>query len=941
MFARYFLIISMLIPVLTLRAQEFGGNPPTIKWKQINTDTVRIIFPSGLETPAQRAVNTIHYLSRNNRTSIGTAQIKVNMVLQNQTMTSNGYVGLAPFRSEFQLSAPQQSFRLGALNWLDLLSIHEYRHVLQNINARYGISKLFYYLAGELGWAGATNLSIPDWFWEGDAVIVETALTSQGRGRIPAFFNGYRSLLLSDQLYDYQKARNGSYKDYVPNHYELGYLLSRYGRNRYGMDMWKDVFRNAADYQSVFYPFSRALKKKTGETTLQFYRSAMQHLDQKWENEMDTTQLSTARLINREQDNVTTYKYPYLLENGNILVLKSSYQQIATWYQLTPDGRENQMFAQGITIDDYYSYRNNRMVWSELSFDERWGWQEKTNIRLYNFNDRSKKTVVKNSRYYSPDISPDGARIVAFEATPNLEFSLNILDAGNGRLLRKLPNPDGLLYTYPKWDLDENAIIASARDNLGRMALIRQNVESGRIEMLTDWTNHLFGIPHVTTDYIYFTATFSGVDNLYAFDRENGALLKVSTRPIGAYQPATDAAASRILFSEFTADGYDLMEMPHDPERWEEVNVTPLDEMERFRFSGIEEEGGNILTQIPEKQYPVADYPVTTNLINFHSWQFLPVDPNYRLSILSDNILNTLSVSVGGFYNRNENNIGFTADASYGGFYPVINAGLRTRLARTRDSIYTRNDRVRFLDQRWNEYTVFGGLSFPFNLTSGQYFRDLTIGANYEFTAIDYYEPQRRYRQDFFLNSGSYFFQFNNRRKRALQNIFPAFAQFVQAEYNLPFDGTNAEQLYLNGEFAFPGLITNHSLVLQASYQKEGFLNDYYYPNNFFYPRGYGSFRLYDSFWKLGANYHLPLLYPDFGVLGIIYFYRVRTNLFYDHGHYNLFDFSEEVRSAGAELIFDTQILNVLPINFGVRYSYLFDLGADNQIDFFFPLVRF
>jgi hypothetical protein len=28
-----------------LRAQEFGGLPPSVKWKQTNTGIVRVIFP--------------------------------------------------------------------------------------------------------------------------------------------------------------------------------------------------------------------------------------------------------------------------------------------------------------------------------------------------------------------------------------------------------------------------------------------------------------------------------------------------------------------------------------------------------------------------------------------------------------------------------------------------------------------------------------------------------------------------------------------------------------------------------------------------------------------------------------------------------------------------------------------------------------------------------
>ncbi|MEJ7673189.1 MAG: hypothetical protein WKF59_10865 [Chitinophagaceae bacterium] len=51
---------------------------------------------------------------------------------------------------------------------------------------------------------------------------------------MPFFHTPYRSLWQADKKYSWMKLRNGSYKDYVPNHYALGYLLVAYGREKYG-----------------------------------------------------------------------------------------------------------------------------------------------------------------------------------------------------------------------------------------------------------------------------------------------------------------------------------------------------------------------------------------------------------------------------------------------------------------------------------------------------------------------------------------------------------------------------------------------------------------------------------------------------------------------------------------------------------------------------------
>src|SRR5438309_7277033 len=84
-------------------AQEFGGNPPSIKWNQVNTNESRVIFPAGLDSSAKRISNIISFLTASTFNTTGSHNRKINLVLQNQTTISNGYVALGPFRSEFFL----------------------------------------------------------------------------------------------------------------------------------------------------------------------------------------------------------------------------------------------------------------------------------------------------------------------------------------------------------------------------------------------------------------------------------------------------------------------------------------------------------------------------------------------------------------------------------------------------------------------------------------------------------------------------------------------------------------------------------------------------------------------------------------------------------------------------------------------------------------------
>ena len=73
---------------------------------------------------------------------------------------------------------------------------------------------------------------------------------------------------------------------------------------------------------------------------------------------------------------------------------------------------------------------------------------------------------------------------------------------------------------------------------------------------------------------------------------------------------------------------------------------------------------------IPEKKYPVASH-----LINFHSWRPYINDPDYTLSLASENILNTLESEVFVTYDRDEEYKQVGVDATYGAWYPWIDAG--------------------------------------------------------------------------------------------------------------------------------------------------------------------------------------------------------------------------------------------------------------------------
>lgn len=170
---------------LIIFSQQFGGHRSRQRWLQIKTDTIQLIFSPGLDSQAQRAAKLIHLVARERPNSLGSRVKPIPIILQHRTVISNGYVQVGPTRSEWFLQPDLDNFSNGAIGWSDQLALHEYRHVEQFENMKQGLSKFALRLFGEQAFDVAINAAVPNWFFEGDAVWQESALSKQGRGSYP------------------------------------------------------------------------------------------------------------------------------------------------------------------------------------------------------------------------------------------------------------------------------------------------------------------------------------------------------------------------------------------------------------------------------------------------------------------------------------------------------------------------------------------------------------------------------------------------------------------------------------------------------------------------------------------------------------------------------------------------------------------------------------
>lgn len=923
------LFIFLLMLSFTVSAQRFGGHRPSVQWKQVNTTAARVIFPQGQDTTAMRIAAIAQRLSNTTLPTIGPGHQKINIVLQPFTTVSNGYVALGPYRSEFYLTPPQNSFDLGSLPWSDMLAMHEYRHVQQYNNFNVGLSKVFRVLFGQQGQELANSLAVPNWFWEGDAVFQETLVSEQGRGRLPFFFDDYRALWKAGKNYSWMKLRNGSLRDFTPDHYRLGYMMVAYGREKFGDDFWKKVTHDAAAFKGLFYPMQKAVERYAGKNYEVFRKEAFRYFKEKTGSPGPLQAAPKHFLANQE--------FPAYGNDETIYYVKDSYKQIPFFIEKNGSS-ERKIRARDVSLDNQFSYNNGKIVYASYRPDTRWGWNDYNELQVLEVATGLQRTITHHSKYFSPDISADGQRIVAVDVHPGQKSELHILNAENGSLLNAIANKEGYYFTYPKF-VNDKQVVTAAKSPSGKMALLLVNIADGSSIALTPFSYRVMGFPVVHHDSVYFSASDKFYDALFVVSLTDKKIYRLgtTTEGIGAYQPAVHDNV--IQFSTFTAYGNRLQQLNKQSAQWQEITAAEWQEpLLTFGVDLSKTNAAGLLSSVTTQSVGVTKYPKSFHLVNFHSLRPYVSDPEYTLSLVGENVLNSLQTEVFFTYNSNEQykQVGFNTE--YAGWFPHISAGVSHIF--DREGFYKTN---RFT---YDQTEIRAGLNIPLNFSKGRMYTYFTVGSDYVYS-----QPNVKgfYKDSVAANSYSYintYINFTNQVQQARQHIYPRLAQTLYLNYKNAVTTYTGSRFLINSYLYFPGFFNTHNIVFNLAWSGRGRNDRVNFTNNFPFSRGYSAVNLY-QLTKLGANYHFPLVYPDAGIGNIVYFQRVRGNVFYDYTqaddyYTNGQPYQGIFSSTGGEIFFDTKWWNQLSVSFGFRYSRLLDKDfygrSPNWFEFILPV---
>ncbi len=937
----FFLILFFLQN--SLEAKNLKRKPEYLKIKTSNFD---IIFRVEFIVQAQRIANSLEYYFKYVSKSLNQTSLRVPVVIWNRKTTVNSSTVMKPPMVNLEVPYPQIRDINGTADWIDLLCLHEFRHIVQNNTSyNYGFGKYIYMMFGTpVPWT-----KVPNWIDEGDAVGIETALSHGGRGRLPEFMMLYKANTL-ERKFSYDKAIFGSYKHKVTDEYPLGYHLTTYLRKKYGKNIIERLHKRGSTFPYCILPFDMTVKKETGISMDQLYKNAVEDIRNLWKLQLEGLEITNVNSLNKKDRVYTDYFFPQRW-GDKIIALKIGIANIPKLVLF--DGKKEKTIREigKIEVGKIFSVSNNKITWAEKIRHPRWETIEYAVIKVYDLNKRKTKTITYKTKYKAPSLSPNGKKIATVETDNSYNHKLVILDSENGKVLKKLKNELNDRYITPKWNTEgDKILVIKCRGQKNSLVLL--NIETEEEKTLVPFTTQLLNNPIIHKNYIYYHSPYSGIDNIYALDINTNKVHQVTSRKYGAFNPTISKDGKYLIFNDFTKDGMDVVTMKLDAQNW-----IPLDKVEdrsmKYYITLLKQENTpNIVDNVPNKVYKFTRYKQRRNILNIYGINFWPIDlessdqTSARFFITAQDPLNTyeFKATYRYLYDFNSKMFDFknnphyiSLEYTYKALFPEINIRLIKRF--NEYQISEKYDKKKVFDN--SNILVKPKLTIPLVTNIGNtYGQKINIGTQFDlvFSHKAGVVSKEAYKPIILVMS--------NLKKGSHRDIAPRWGQKFVFIKRCPADDTGDKILFDKSidscslQLYFPGILKHHSFqIITVAYRDRG--NEYEKgspikpynaiaknDNLMINPKYYRN-RVSNKLLSIYITYDLPLWYPDIKINPMLYIDQVRlkfiTSTYIDLNfekkpgwHIPYFD------CAGASILFDFKVFRLtgLKITVGALFMY-------------------
>lgn len=919
------IVVTLAVVLLAMLAVEhasaqyysWGVDPPSLRWNQMKAKNHRVVYP---DTAQHIATRMMHYLDAVNKDiSYGYRypQMSIPFVVHPSNFRANGIVMWMPRRVDF-LSTP--SINGYSMPWLKQLVAHEYRHAVQYNNLNRGVVKWLSYIIGQQS-STIGLLFMPLWMMEGDAVHVETEMSTFGRGLQPSFTMIYRAQGLNvSTTKNIDKWFSGSYSDYIPNHYALGYVMCRHGYNRFGRVMGDDFVELMVRRPYMIVSTSWVLKRLYGRSETQLFYDTFHSLNSHWGKLLPVHDSTEPIAVPRPKSH-TIYSHLHPLGEGRYIALKEDMDRPTAFVIIDTAAREKRIAYTGYVSSRPALDASGRVWWTEYRRSALFA--EKVASRLCYMDiekGRARSLRKMNNVLYVTPMN-DG-NMAWVEYTPDGRYTI-VADAGKHGV--KVEVPMGSEVHGMAWDNLTGQLYMIITDDRGMHIAVLHGI---RLKEVTRPAYITLSDLRAKDGKLYYGSIASGRDQMHLYDIKTKREYQLSTVEYGAFQPMPIDSAEVVGVS-YDRRGY--MPVTQRVEGAREVMYRPsppqllLPESRSWNVVNLDTvHFDKAVCDTIAKRTPPRRFHRFLHAFNVHSWAPASYDPyaiieesniafNLGATVMWQNILSTFEGFLTWGWNRNEGSV-YKGTLRYNGL--GVNLWLNGTYGGSQNIhtvfIYnpeTGNVEYPELPKQGKYFSVSAGATLPILIERGYHTRQLTASLSWNFSNgmvanVDKLTFENGKVTNFatigytqgvhLLNAG---ISFQDYVRQSHRDFLPPWGVVLAANYaQNPATDSFGQLVVLYGKLYTPGIVKHHSFSVAASYQTSfgGFQSDIVKSglslrSSRLIPRGYSSYDIVnDNYISASLNYQLPLWYPDGGWSGVIFFKRLRLNLGGDYASFRV-----------------------------------------------------
>ncbi len=942
---RYLLILILFTPFYC-SAQYFsaGQDPGSINWRQIHSPHFQIIYPSDYETEAQRVARIFEKVYSYSGVTLQHQPKNISVILHTKSSKSNGFVAWSPSRIELFPTPGQEIY---SQDWIEQLAIHELRHHVQIDKIESEMPAIFKILLGEQAASIVMGAYLPFWFLEGDAVVAETALSKSGRGRLSSFTMELKAQVDKKGIYSFDKAYLGSYKDYIPDYYQLGYQMISNIRNQNGGEVWGKVLHYIARNPLGLNSLSKGLRLATGKTQDQFYLEIMNNLKQSKPFQFNTSlnsKLFGTNVVKPSKEYIS-YRYANFVNDSTYIALKTSLGQIQEFVKIDKEQHENRIFTPGQILDESVSYANGKISWIETQPDKRWTHRDKSLLRILDIQSGVLVEKVFNDKLFAPMMSPNGKWVSAVKFDDLNHCSIVLLNISDNQIYKEFKTENNHLFLTPSWSSDLEYIYAVELDENGK-SIVRIRLNDGKRDILTDPVFGEIKKPFEKNNFIYYTANQEGKLQGYALDLNTKKVYRVVEAKYGLKDLQGSEDGSILLYSDYSAFGFKIARKKNYRADWEEIGNKPWFQDTLSNKLAQQENGAIDFSSLDTSSYISKKYVKIKNLFNIHSWSPVYVDPdqtiiNTGFSIISQNKLTTAVTQIGYDYSSVNQTGKWVGKFEYSGWYPILRLygdyGKEKYAYYRINKHYNANNVLIGQDTVSVPYTqsvmnLHMDAAVPFNFSHGRDYRMVVpeVQIGYSHNWQDPSTPAVIFRGSYI--PFTYRLYAHNLRQQSLRDVQPKWGQAIDLQFRHTPIGDRRLGTISSAEATlyFPGLLNNHGIRIYTGFQKKVSSNSYF-NDLIYYPRGYSNIDN-NSLFTFKSDYVFPVMSPDWHIWHLYYLKRITLRLHYDYAqitipiHQTTNTINKTFSSTGAELLTECHFLRfIAPFKIGIRESFLIE----------------